>query len=442
MGTKQIKFGVFIISVLFSLYYTFRYGAGDIVVNLAKAAVILGIGGYYAIANNNDSSFYAVKDIFIMLWTVLYLVLPIQGLPNAKNFDTVLNRILNAFSGSDSALIIYAVVFLVLLVVFGKKWKGSLVYKAGLYISSSLFISGLYRIAFQIDTLFVFLTALFALLFDILGKRLYRKESWFKLLLILYSALFVLLTLYPDKELYKRVHNLFYLEEIWPRVAGILLALGAICIAENYISLQDLQEGKMSESFIMGCAFISLAVYVFVGKGWPQYYNLLIVYSAVPIIVYTAFSLGRFMTNSRKVFIYWACVLLFLPAAGRTFNENIRYYLVILVLFTVHHLLTIITWKCGNEVIMQDFWGIAAAILLFTARNNVFDKGVIRSLVPSFIVLIGSCVLWVKLSHDSHVFNKQLTEGKYKKNNYEKTLMIQKIAPRMVMAIALFSLLT
>ena len=91
---------------------------------------------------------------------------------------------------------------------------------------------------------------------------------------------------------------------------------------------------------------------------------------------------------------------------------------------------------------MQDYWGIAAAILLFTARHNVFDMNIIRNLVYPLLVLIGSCVLWVRLTHDTYTFNKQLIEGKYSKNDYEKTLKIQKAFLFLVMAMVLFTLLT
>ena len=127
---------------------------------------------------------------------------------------------------------------------------------------------------------------------------------------------------------------------------------------------------------------------------------------------------------------------------GRTLNERSWYYFVIIALLVVRFILLKITWKNDKKtIILQDFWGIAAAVLLFSSRYEIFDVYVFRTLTFSMIVLAGSCVLWVILTHNAYAFDKQLKEGKYTKYDYEVIPRLQKAGICMVMLMTLFSLL-
>lgn len=438
----QIKYGVYIITVLFSLLYSFRYGKNGVIQSILVTVLLLGIGGYYIIKKNKDSTFYAAKELFAVLWTALYLILPIRGLPVPDHIEFYLKRILDVFRSSERTLIIFSVAFLLILNIFGEKFKDSFVYLAGIYISIYLIVSEVFRISFTIDTYFIFLITVFVFLSDLARKIVYRQKSEFMKLVLLYLILYILLILYPDEGIVTRIQNLLYLEEVWTRVSAILVISGGICLFENYKSLQDLSSGEMTGEFAEGCALAALAVYIFVGKCWPQYFHLIIVYTAFPLIILLKEYIANQINDGRAVLLYWVCVLLCLPALGRTLNENSRYCMIILALFLIRHVLMRMSWKVEKEVILQDFRGIAATILLFAARYNVYDMNMIRKLIDPFLVLIGSCVLWVMLTHQTYTFNRQLIKGKYPKNDYGTTLIIQKIALTLVLGILLFRLLT
>ena len=442
MDTKKIKFSMYMITVLISLYSAYRFGKNDMVATMLTAVIILGIGGYYIIKKQEYDPFVRVKETFALMWTGLYLVLPVGGRPIPDNISVTIQYMSSAFGHSENSLVFYYAGALILLLIFGKRWKDTLAYRAGLYGITSLVTAQLFNVAFQLDTRFMFFVAIFAFMCEYISKKRFQYRSLFKGFILFCITLFVILILYPDAGLVTRILDLFYWGNIWPAVTIILLVFGAICIIEDYQGLYKLSEGKMSKEFETGCALICMAVYIFLGKAWPQFFNMLIVYIAAPAAILLAEYAEERMATSKARYFVWIGLLFFLPTAGRTLNERSWYYFVIIAILVVRFVLLKITWKNDKKtIILQDFWGIAAAVLLFSSRYEIFDVYVFRTLTFSLIVLAGSCVLWVILTHNAYAFDKQLKEGKYTKYDYEVIPRLQKSGICMVMVMALFSLL-
>lgn len=422
---------------------------------MLTAVIILGVGGFFIIGKQEfDSltqeydSIIFVMDAFAFMWTVQYLVLPIGKRPNLSNIEVTVRKLSYAFDLNNSmfinytgALIIYTGI-LIFLLVSGKKWKDILVYRVGLYTIVSLITVQIFQIAFGLDTSFMYLVGIFAFLCEYISKNRSRYKSYFKKFLLLNIVLFAVLMLYPYAGLAERILNLFYLENIWPRVTVIILICGAICIAEDYKGLQNMTERGMTETIKYGCALICMAVYIFLGKAWPQVFHILIAYIAAPVSILLAEYADKRMIPDRMKYLVWIGIMVCLPAAGRTLNENSRFYFVVIALLIVRFILLKITWKYdGRNTIMQDFWGIAAAVLLFCSRKEIFDMDVIRTLGFSLIALVGSCALWGILTHSTYKFDKQLREGKYIKYDYAAIPRLQRTGICLVMAITLFRLL-
>ena len=57
MDTKKIKFSMYMITVLISLYSAYRFGKNDMVATMLTAVIILGIGGYYIIKKQEYDPF-------------------------------------------------------------------------------------------------------------------------------------------------------------------------------------------------------------------------------------------------------------------------------------------------------------------------------------------------------------------------------------------------
>jgi len=448
MDTKKIKFSIYMITVLISLYAAFQFGKNDIMACMLTAIIILGVGGYFIFVKKKNDTFIRLKDVFACMWTVQYLVLPIGKRPNLSNIEVTVQKLSHAFDINNNmfikysgALIIYTGT-LILLQVLGKNWKDILAYRVGLYAIVSLIAGQIFQIAFGLDTSFIYYVAIFAYLCEYISKKRFRNKTYFKEFLLFDIALFAVLMLYPYAGLVERLVSLFYLGNIWSRVTVIILICGVICIVEDYEGLQDLSEGKMTEALQTGCALICMAVYIFLGKAWPQFAHILIVYIATPASILLAEYADKRMIPDRMKYLVWIGIMVCLPAAGRTLNENSRFYFVVIALLIVRFILLKITWKnVGRNIILLDFWGIAAAVLLFCSRKEIFDMNVIRTLGFSLIVLAGSCVMWGVLTHSTYVFDKQLREGKYVKYDYEVIPRLQRMGICLVMAITLFRLL-
>lgn len=442
MDIKKIKFSIYMLTVLISLYSAYQFGKNDMVATMLTAVIILGIGGYYIIKKQENDSFVLVKETFALMWASLYLVLPFGGRPVTDNIGVTIQLMSFAFRYSKNSLLLYYAGALLLLLIIGNRWKNELVYRAGLYGITSLIAAQLFNIAFRIDTRFVHLVALFAFLCEYVSKMRFQYKPLFKRFLLFCIVLFAVLILYPDAGLVKRTLDLFYWGNIWPRVTIIILICGVICIIEDYQGLSKLLEGKIHKAFETGCALICMAIYIFLGKAWSQFYNILIIYIAAPVSILLAEYIDRSVRSDKKKYFVWIAILFCLPAAGRTLNERFWVYYVIFALFIVRFILLKITWKNdGKTTIMRDFWGIAGAVLLMSSRYEIFDMKVVRTLTFSFIVLIGSCVLWVILTHSAFAFDNQLKEGKYPKGDYEVINLLQKAGICMVMVVTLFRLL-
>jgi hypothetical protein len=225
-------------------------------------------------------------------------------------------------------------------------------------------------------------------------------------------------------------------------VTAIILISGIICIVENLKNLEAVTEGELPESIIIGGALISMAIYIAAGKIWPQFFNCLIVYLAAPTIILIMQYVDKKITSANIKFSVSRAMLLCLPAAGRTLNERRWYYCVVYALFVVYYILMKMKWSDDKEkIIMQDFWGIAAIILLFSSRYKIIDINILRTLVYSLIMLVGSCVLWVMLTHRTYAFDKQLREGRYSKNDYAMLPLLQKISIGLILVITLIILM-
>ena len=441
MDAKKIKFSIYMISVLISLYSAYYYGKNNLIASMVTAIIILGIGGYYIIEKQKNDSFMLAKDIFVLMWIALYLVLPAGGNLVADNIEDTVRRLGYVFIPSNT-LVLYYTGALILLVLIGKRWKETLVYRTGLYIIVSLIATPLFQILFGVDTSFIVFTAISAILCELISKNRFQYKPIFKKFLLFYISLFVVLTLYPDRGLAGRIQNLFYLGDIWPYVTIVLLICGVICILENYQSIRNLPQGEMTESFVTGCALICMALYIFQGKAWPQFFNIFIVYIAVPASILLVNYADKHMISSNIKLFIWIGIMFGLPAAGRTLNENSLFYFVIIAIFIVRFILLKMDWKnYGVTIIMQEFWGVAAAVLLFCSKKEIFDMTVIRTHTFSLITLIGSGVLWVILIHNTYSFDKQLRKGKYSKDDYKMIPRLQMIGIYLVMLMTLFRLL-
>lgn len=443
MESKTIKVSVFFITVLIAVYSAYRLGSNNMTASMLRAGAVLGICGFFILKKREPDGFIYVKDIFALMWAALYLVLPITQKPVGDKFGIVMQRLGNTLKSGGSLVPYY--VLILCLFLFLQKWKQSVAYRVGLYVITSLLAYQLFSWVLGIDMNFViYYLAGFAFLCEQISRtREHFKPLYLKYLLLI-TGLFVLLALYypEDSGLLLRLDNLLFVKTIWPRLALIILLSGIICLVENHRDLRDLPAGKMTEPVVTGSALICLALYITVGKVWPQFFSPLIVYAAAALVILIMDYANRHAVSSGMKFAVWLGMLLFLPAAGRTLNEKKWVFPVIFALFIVHFILGKMKWKNdGEKIIMQDFWGIAAIVLLFSARYKISDIEVIRSLVNSLVVLIGSCVLWVLLTHTTHAFDKQLRESRYAKYDYVIVPRIQRICIGLSVLITFFILL-
>ena len=442
LDTKTINISLYFITVLFALYSAFQLGKDNMTVTMLIAVVILGIGGYFILKKREKDGFIYVKDVYALMWAALYLILPINQKPVTENIKTTFSHLGNSIKSGNSLILYYTGALVLFIIV--QKWKQSLAYRVGLYTIVSLLAVQLFKAAVLVDMgFFIYYLAVFALLCEQIGKNRAQYKSLFKWYLLLLAGLFTLVMLYPnDGAILNRIGNLFYLEGIWPRMTVLILLSGIVCILENYRDLQDVPDGKWSESMVTGFALLCMAIYIFVGKVWPQFFSHLIIYVAAPVSVLIMQYADRQKFSGNLKFSVCRGILICLPAAGRTMNERKWYFLVIYALIIIRFILVKMSSKNGKaKIILQDFWGIAALVLLFCSRHEIIKMSVIRTLNFSLALLLGSCVLWVILTHNTYMFDKQLREGIYTKTDYELIPRQQKICIGLILVMTLLCLL-
>ena len=279
MDTKKVKFGIYILTVLISLYSAFQFGKDNVPAAMLIAATILGIGGYFIIIKRENDTFLHTKDDFAFMWTVLYLVLPIGGHLTVDNSESTFQMLGHALAPNNS-LPFYYLCALVLLLAFWKKWSDSQIYRIGLYVIVSLIAEQIFQLVFGIEATFIFAMAAFAILCEHISIKRVKYKPVFHRFLLICIVLFVVLMLCPHDgssigvQLDMRIRNLFYLGDVWPRVDIILLISGAICMLDNYKDLRYLFQGKMAESFVSGGALICVAIYIFLGIRFSNVFNI------------------------------------------------------------------------------------------------------------------------------------------------------------------------
>lgn len=442
MEAKKTSFYIYIATVLISGFFAFRLGKENMTQTMLTAAVILAVGGYFIVVKKKEAYTHVI-DMFVLMWAALYLLVPIGKLPSAEEMEGLFSLWKSSFKISNSLMPYYLSALIILIAV--KKWKTSLIYRVELYIIVSLIAVQLFQIAFRIDFSFIYYVAAFTLLCEQISKIRSRYRSLFYRFLFLCAGLFTLLMLYPNDagvQLANRIYNLFYLGKIWPGITIIILLSGIVCIIENYRDLKDLPEGKMSESIQTGAALVLMAVYITIGEIWPQFFNHIVIYTVAPALILIIEYTDRNKISDDIKFFIWRGLILCIPAAGRTLNERKWFCFVIIAVFLVRFILQKMKWKDGKEkIVMQGFWGIAAAVLLFCSRYKILNIDRIRTLTFPLITLLGSCVLWVILTHNTYAFDKQLREGKYAKTDYAIVPMMQRTGISLAVIITLFRLL-